>query len=46
MSGGVSVGAGGSSGGWLSLQAGAGLDLARGSASPGYVKRGASGAGA
>ena len=46
MSGGVSVGAGGSSGGWLPLQAGAGLDPARGSASPGYVERGSSGAGA
>ena len=46
MSGGVSVGAGGSSGGWSPLQAGAGLDPARGSASPGYVERGSSGAGA
>lgn len=46
MSGGVSVGAGGSSGGLLPLQAGAGLDPARGSASPGYVERGSSGAGA
>ena len=46
MSGGVSFRAGGSSGGWSPLRAGAGLDLARGSASPGYVKRGASGAGA
>ena len=46
MSGGVSVGAGGSSGGWSPLQAGAGLGPARGSASLGYVKRGASGAGA
>ena len=45
MSGGVSVGAGGSSGGWLPLQAGAGLDPARGSASLGYVERGSSGAG-
>ena len=44
MSGGVSVGAGGSSGGWSPLQAGAGLDPARGSASPGYVERGSSGA--
>ena len=46
MSGGVSLGAGGSSGGWSPLQAGAGLDPARGAASPGYVERGASGAGA
>ena len=46
MSGGVSVGAGGSSGGWSPLQAGAGLDPARGSASLGYVERGSSGAGA
>ena len=46
MSGGVSFGAGGASGGWLPLQAGAGLDPARGSASPGYVERGSSGAGA
>ena len=44
MSGGVSVGAGGSSGGWSPLQAGAGQDPARGSASPGYVERGSSGA--
>ena len=44
MSGGVSVGAGGSSGGWSPLQAGVGLDPARGSASPGYVERGSSGA--
>ena len=46
MSGGVSFGAGGSSGGWSPLQAGAGLDPARGAASPGYVERGSSGAGA
>ena len=46
MSGGVSFGAGGSSGGWSPLQAGAGLGPARGAASPGYVERGASGAGA
>ena len=46
MSGGVSAGAGGSSGGWLPLQAGVGLDPARGAESPGYVERGASGAGA
>ena len=46
MSGGVSVGAGGSSGGWSPLQAGAGLDPARGPASLGYVERGPSGAGA
>ena len=46
MSGGVSFGAGGSSGGWSPLQAGAGLDPARGSASPGYVERGSSGSGA
>ena len=46
MSGGVSFGAGGSSGAWSPLQAGAGLGPARGSASLGYVKRGASGAGA
>ena len=44
MSGDVSVGAGGSSGGWSPLQAGVGLDPARGSASPGYVERGSSGA--
>lgn len=37
---------GGPSGGWSPLQAGAGLDPARGSASPGYVERGSSGAGA
>ena len=36
----------GLSGGWLLLQAGAGLGPARGSASPGYVERGSSGAGA
>ena len=46
MSGGVSFGAGGSSGGWSPLQAGAGLDPARGSAFPGYVERGSSGSGA
>ena len=46
MSGGVSFGAGGSSGGWSPLQAGVSLDPARGSASPGYVERGSSGAGA
>lgn len=46
MSGGVSFGAGGSSGGWSPLQAGAGLDPARGSASLGYAERGSSGAGA
>ena len=46
MSGGVSFGAGGSSGGWSPLQAGASLDPARGSASPGYLERGSSGAGA
>ena len=46
MSGGLSFGAGGLSGGWLLLQAGAGLGPARESASLGYVKRGASGAGA
>ena len=39
-------GAGGSSGGWRPLQAGAGLDPARGPSSPGYVERGSSGAGA
>ena len=44
MSGGVSVGAGGSSGGWSPLQAGVGLDPAGGPASPGYVERGSSGA--
>ena len=42
MSGGGSSGAGG----WLPLQAGAGLDPARGAASSGYVERGSSGAGA
>ena len=42
MSGGVSLGAGG----WSPLQVSAGLDPARGSASPGYVERGSSGAGA
>ena len=46
MTGGVLLGAGGSSGGWLSLQAGASLDPARGSASPGYLELGSSGAGA
>lgn len=46
MSGGVSVGAGGSSGVWSPLQAGAGLDPAHGPASPGYVERGSSGSGA
>ena len=46
MSGGVSFGAGGSSGGWSPLQAGAGLDPARGPASLGYAERGSSGAGA
>ena len=39
MSGGVSLGAGG----WSPLQVSAGLDPARGSASPGYVERGSSG---
>ena len=43
MSGGVSLGAGGASGGWSPLQVSAGLDPARGSASPGYVERGSSG---
>lgn len=46
MSGCVSFGAGGSSGGWSPLQAGAGLDPARGPAFFGYVERGSSGAGA
>lgn len=46
MTGGVLLGAGGSSGGWSPLQAGASLDPARGSASPGYLERGSSGAGA
>ncbi len=46
MSGGVSLGAGGASGGWSPLQVRAGLDPARRSASPGYVERGSSGAGA
>ena len=43
MSGGVSLGAGGPSGGWSLLQAGAGPDPARGPASLGYVERGSSG---
>ena len=46
MSGGVSLGAGESSDGYLPSQAGPGLDPARGPASPGYVKHRSSGAGA
>ena len=40
---GVSLGAGGASGGWSPLQVRAGLNPARGSVSPGYVERGSSG---
>lgn len=46
MTGGVLLGAGGSSGGWSPLQAGVSLDPARGSGSSCYVERGSSGGGA
>lgn len=46
MSGCVSFGAGGSSGGWLPFLVGVGLDPACGSGSSCYVERGSSGGGA